>query len=120
MQVNLLAAFFFFTYFGCFAPEGFFGWVAVTAFRHSASPRRIPPETYASKLARRFFLFYISRLLRTRGIFWVGCRHFVPALGFASSNPAGCTILLKIITPVEYVSCNWCFFFLLAKKLSKK
>ena len=24
MQVNLLAAFFFFTYLGCFAPEGFF------------------------------------------------------------------------------------------------
>ena len=31
--------------------------VAVTSFRHSASPRRIPPETYASKLTRRFFSF---------------------------------------------------------------
>jgi len=67
-----------------------------------------------------FFLFYPFRLLRTRGIFYAGCRHFVPALGFASSNPAGCTILLKIITPVDIISCNWCFFFLLAKKLSKK
>jgi len=57
MQVNLHAAFFFFTSFGCFAPEGFFMRVAVTSFRHSASPRRIPPETYASKLARRFFSF---------------------------------------------------------------
>ena len=43
-----------------------------------------------------FFLFYIFRLLCTRGIFLVGCRHFVPALGFASSNPAGCTIFQKI------------------------
>ena len=74
MQVNLHAAFFFFTSFGCFAPEGFFLRVAFAAsgFRlTSLRSCRIPPG--------------------------------VP--------------FFQIITPVEYVSCNWCFFFQFDKSL---
>ena len=39
-----------------------------------------------------FFFLHISVASHPRD-FFAGCRHFVPALGFASSNPAGCTKL---------------------------
>jgi len=59
--------------------------------------QKIPVKKSQSGLCKStctpLFSFYIFRLFRTQGIFWVGCRHFVPALGFASSNPAGCTKL---------------------------
>ena len=125
--------FFFLLTFVCFEPEGFFFVGCLCRQRlqaHFASlvsnpagctifqkiPVKNQKAAYASKLARRFFLFYIFRLLRTRGIFYAGCRRFAPALGFASSNPVGCTIFQKIITPVATDSYSWCFFFAVVRK----
>ena len=90
----------------------------VPSFKNSC--KKTKKQSSQTSLQTVFLFFTHLRLLRTRGIFYAGCRRFAPALGFASSNPVGCTIFQKIITPVATDSYSWCLFFLLAKKLSKK
>ena len=70
------------------------GFESRRVYHFSKIPVKNPKTAYASKLARRFFIFHRFRLLRTRGIFYGG----LPSLRSGSlrayalaSNPAGCT-----------------------------